>query len=268
MKTMFTGQNSMIFMGKMRTVTDETLATYGDGRRGNRKVEVLINEGKRKKIVLRFSRCPKLDCAKKHGLMKKRCEWKVSTPSNTQTSTFTRNGSADDENLVTIVDISDPWSEIKEGKMRKLKLNKTAGLPKSSKIEKKTTYLKPKTTELANSTVFKNKEVLTKSLFVIAQKVSSLKKPKNSFRNYKVSLKRLRRNQRVKQIQTSSGIQKKVLSNPLFVVGKKTSLKNTKNSFKVYRAFKSGLKSNNSKRGIENNEISQTFQIKKARKRL
>ena len=268
MKTMFTEKKSMIILGEMLKCNEETLVTFQSGKRGNRKIEVLMNEGKREKIVLRFSRCPKLDCAKKHGLMKKRCEWKVSTPSNTQTSTFTRNGSADDENLVTIVDISDPWSEIKEGKMRKLKLNKTAGLPKSSKIEKKTTYLKPKTTELANSTVFKNKEVLTKSLFVIAQKVSSLKKPKNSFRNYKVSLKRLRRNQRVKQIQTSSGIQKKVLSNPLFVIGKKTSSKNPKNNFKVYRAYKAGLKRYSSNRDVKQNHVSKIFPIKKARKRL
>ena len=54
---MFTGQNSMIILNKMQNCYDETIVTSGDGKRGNRKIKVLMNEGKREKIVLRFSRC-------------------------------------------------------------------------------------------------------------------------------------------------------------------------------------------------------------------
>ena len=139
-----------------------------------------------------------------------------------------RPGPADDENLVTIVDVSDPWSVIKEGKIRELKVNKMAGLRKSSKskTEKKVTYLKPNTTELANTKVIKVEEVLIKSLFVIGQKSSYFNKPKNSFVNYKAGLKRLRSKRCTKENQTSACIQKKVTLQPLFVVGKKTSLNN------------------------------------------
>ena len=279
MNTMFTGQISMIILGEMRTVTDETLATYGDGRRGNRKNEVIMNEGKRERLVLKFTRCPILDCEKKEDLKKRRCEWKVSTPSSIQTNTVNTNveenksgvavnrpRSADDEKLVTIVDVSDPWSVIKEGEIRKLKVNRTAGLRLSSKTEKKATYLTPSKTDLANTKVFKKEEVLEKSLFVLDHKHSSFKKPKNSFNNYKAGLKRLRKC--TKKSQTSKGIQKKVLSKPLFVVGKKTSLKNPKNCFKVYRAYKAELKRCNNNQDIKQNEISKNFPIKKARKRL
>ena len=145
-----------------------------------------------------------------------------------------------------------------------------AGLRKSSKskTEKKVTYLKPNTTELANTKVIKVEEVLIKSLFVIGQKSSYFNKPKNSFVNYKAGLKRLRSKRCTKENQTSACIQKKVTLQPLFVVGKKTSLKNPKNSFQVYRKYKAELQRNNSKPGIEQNEISRCFQIKKARKRL
>ena len=156
---MFTGHNSMIILGKRRKFTDEILETSRYCKRENKKIEIFTNEGKREKLVLRFSRCPILDCAEKEeDLMKRRCEWKVSTPTNNQTNKVEENksgeavnrpGPADDEKLVTIVDVSDPWSVIKEGEIRKLKVNKTAGLRKSSKskTEKRATYLKPNTTE-------------------------------------------------------------------------------------------------------------------------
>ena len=108
--TMFTGHTTMIILGKMRKCTDEILETSRYCNRDNKKIEVSTNEGKREKLVLRFSRCPILDCAaKEEDLMKRRCEWKVSTPSNSQTKTVKENveenksvavnrlGSADDE---------------------------------------------------------------------------------------------------------------------------------------------------------------------------
>ena len=48
-----------------------------------------MNEVKneREKLVLKFTRCPILDCAKEEDLMKRRCEWKLSTPSSIQANT-------------------------------------------------------------------------------------------------------------------------------------------------------------------------------------
>ena len=48
----------------MLKCTDETLVTSRDGKKGNRKIKVLMNEGKRERLVLKFTRCPILDCAK------------------------------------------------------------------------------------------------------------------------------------------------------------------------------------------------------------
>ena len=265
----------------MQKCTDETLVNSGDGKRGNRKIEVLMNEGKREKIVLKFTRSLILGCEKEDYLMKRWCEWKVSTPSNSQTNTVKENveenksvaanrpGSTDNEKLVTVVDVSDPWSVINEGKTRKLKVNKMAGLRLPRKIEKKAANMKPNKTELAKTKVIKKDEVLLKSLFVVGKKASCFKKSKNSFTNYKAGLKRLRSKRCTKENQTSACIQKKVTLQKLFVVGKKTSLKKyPKNSFRDYRAYKAGLKRYTSNRGIEQNEIVTNFQIKKARKRL
>ena len=57
----------MIFMGKMQKRTDETLLTSRVCERGNKKIEVPLSEDKpdREKLVLKFTRCPILDCAKK-----------------------------------------------------------------------------------------------------------------------------------------------------------------------------------------------------------
>ena len=97
------------FLGKMQKCTDETPEAYTVCKRGNRKIEVLMNEGKREKIVLKFTRSLILGCEKEDYLMKRWCEWKVSTPSNSQTNTVKENveenksvavnrlGSADDE---------------------------------------------------------------------------------------------------------------------------------------------------------------------------
>ena len=68
---MFTRQNSMIILGKMQKCCKETIVTSGDGKRGNRKVEVLINEGKREKIVLKFTRSLILGGEKEDYLMKR-----------------------------------------------------------------------------------------------------------------------------------------------------------------------------------------------------
>ena len=277
---MYTEQNSMIVLGKMQKCIEEIMVTSGDGKRDNRKIEVFVNEGKREKIVLRLSRCPIQDCAKEEDLMKRRCEWKVSTPSSSQTNTViesdeenkrvtvNRPGSADDEKLVTIVDVSDPWSVIKEGKIRKLKIKEMNELcqPCFSKTEKRATYIKPSTTEFANISALK--EVFSKSLFVIGSKAPHLKKSTKSFTNYKAELKRVRRDRRSKQNKTSTCLHKRVTLQQLFVVGQKTSLKNAKNKFKDYRAYKAGLKRYKSNQDVKQNQISKNFQIKRARKRL
>ena len=285
MKTTFTGNSSMIFLGKMLKCTDERLVTSRFCKRDNKKIEILMNEVKpeREKLVLKFTRCPTLDCAKEEDLMKRRCEWKVSTPSSIQANTAEENveesnneapnriESADLENLFKIVDVSDPWSEIKEGRIRRVKEVTEVRKLCASKIQKKrnSTHLKTVTTELANSNAFKKEEVLSKCLFVISQKTSSSKKPKNSFTNYKAGLKRLRSKRPTKEIRTSTGIQNKVSSKPFFVVGKKTSsLNKPKNSFRDYLAYKAGLKRYNRNRSVKQNQISKNFQIKKARKRL
>ena len=74
MKTTFTENNSMIFLGKMLKCTDETLLTSRVCKRGNKKIEVPLSEDKseREKLVLKFTRCLILDCAKEEDLMKRR----------------------------------------------------------------------------------------------------------------------------------------------------------------------------------------------------
>ena len=162
-----------------------------------------MNEGKlkREKLVLKFTRCPVLDCAKEEDLMKRRAEWKLSTPYSIQTNTVKENveenkseavdrrGSTNDEKLVTIVYVSDPWSQIREGKIRKLKMKEMNELCKLCvrKTEKEATYLKPSTIEFANISALK-KEVLSKLLYVVGIKVPQLKMSTKSFINYKAGL--------------------------------------------------------------------------------
>ena len=280
MKTVFTGRKAMIFLGEMLKCTDEALETSRDGKRGNKKIKVSMKEGKlkREKLVLKFTRCATLDCAKEGDLMKRRGEWKVSTLSKVQTNTVEENkseavnspGSTDDEKLVKIVDVSDPWSEIKEGKIRKLKMKEMNELckPCVSKTETEATYLKSSTTELANISALKKEEVLSNFLFVVGSKAPYLKKSTESFTNYKAGLKRIRRDRRLKQNKTSTCVHKKVTLQPLFVVGQKTSLKNAKNKFRIYREYKAGLKRYSSNRDFKQNQISKNFQVKRVRKRL
>ena len=203
MKTVFTGRNSINFLGEMLKQADEALVTSRYGERGNKKIEVPMNEGKlkREKLVLKFTRCPVLDCAKEEDLMKRRAEWKLSTPYSIQTNTVKENveenkseavdrrGSTNDEKLVTIVYVSDPWSQIREGKIRKLKMKEMNELCKLCvrKTEKEATYLKPSTIEFANISALK-KEVLSKLLYVVGIKVPQLKMSTKSFINYKAGL--------------------------------------------------------------------------------
>ena len=271
---MFSGQNSMIFLGEMLKSTDETIVTSRTCERDSKRLEIPLNEDQPKsnRLVLKFTKCysdsPTLDQANEQDLQKKlerRYEWKISNPSSVQTTaikenaaenkTNDKNASADKDILVTLVDVSDPWIDIKEKQVRRLKVKEVAEVcepyyncgENRSKVQSK---------------------LLSNPLFVVGQKAYGLKKSTTVLKDYKAKLKRLRSYRRLRN-QTNPVVRKKVSSKPLFVVGRKTPCsKNYKNSFKDYIACKAGLKRFTTNRNVIQNQISKSFQLKSNRKKL
>ena len=271
---MFSGQNSMIFLGEMLKSTDETIVTSRTCERDSKRLEIPLNEDqpKSKRLVLKFTKCysdsPTLYQANQEDLqneLERRHEWKVSFPSSIQTTTIKenaaenktndKNASADKDIFFTLIDVSDPWIDIKEKQVRRLKVKEVAEVcepyyncgENRSKVQSK---------------------LLSNPLFVVGHKSYGLKKSKSVFTDYKAALKRLRSYQTLRN-QTSTVVRKEVSPKPLFVVGRKTPCsKNHKNSFKDYIACKAGLKRFTTNRNVIQNQISKSFQLKTNRKKL
>ena len=269
---MFSGQNSMIFFGKMLKGTDEILVKPGICDRRNKRTKIVTNEDQLepKRLIVKFTKfyfdCHTLDHAKEEDLpneLERRHEWKVSFPSSVQTTATKENKCnvvgkkepADDDVSVTLVDVSDPWVGIKEKEVRRLKVKEVAEVcepyyncgENRSKVQSK---------------------LLSNPLFVVGQKAYGLKKSTTVLKDYKAKLKRLRSYRRLRN-QTNPVVRKKVSSKQLFVVGRKTPCsKNDKNSFKNYIACKAGLKRFTTNRNVIQNQISKSFQLKTNRKKL